>query len=153
MATPWNPLVVRPRGARHVDRRFMGVTRTLFREEKPTARGGVAIYSNPNGNKTKQKKKKYIFMENMFHQLGSNSHPEGLRHCSRRRILSGCSPCFSRVLQFSPMGNLAVVMPQGLSTKSLPKAMRIDGDLPRLAAARTRHKEGREELDKGPEDI
>jgi hypothetical protein len=51
------------------------------------------------------------------------------------------------------MGNLAVVMPQGLSTKSLPKAMRIDGDLPRLAAARTRHKEGREELDKGPEDI
>jgi hypothetical protein len=81
----------------------MGVTRTLFGEEKPTARGGVAIYSNPNGNKTKQKKKKYIFMENIFHQLGSNSHPEGLRHCSRRRILSGCSPCFSRVLQ-TPYG-------------------------------------------------
>ena len=60
MATPWNPLVVRPRGARHVDRRFMGVTRTLFGEEKPTARGGVAIYSNPNGNKTKQKIGKYI---------------------------------------------------------------------------------------------
>jgi hypothetical protein len=24
---------------------------------------------------------KYIFMENIFHQQRSNSHPEGMRHC------------------------------------------------------------------------
>jgi hypothetical protein len=42
------------------------------------------------------------------------------------------------------MGNLAVVMPKGLG---------VNGDVPRLATARTRHKEGREELGKGAEDI
>jgi hypothetical protein len=31
-------------------------------------------------NQTKQIGK-YIFMENIFYQQGSNSHPEGLSHC------------------------------------------------------------------------
>jgi hypothetical protein len=48
-------------------------------------------------------------------------------------------------------------MQQGLRPKGLPlaflKVTRVDVDVPRLAAARTRHKEGREELGKGPEDI
>ena len=55
------------------------------------------------------------------------------------------------------MSYLALVMSQGLGPEGLPlallKATRVNGDVPRLAAARTRHKEGREELDKGPEDI
>jgi hypothetical protein len=54
------------------------------------------------------------------------------------------------------MGDLAVVMPQGLSPKGLPLALKptcVDADVPRLAAARTRHKEGREELGKSPEGI
>ena len=55
------------------------------------------------------------------------------------------------------MGNLAVVMPQGLGPEGLPpallKATRVNGYVPRLAAARIRHKEGREELCKGKEDI
>jgi hypothetical protein len=48
------------------------------------------------------------------------------------------------------MDDLAVVIPQGLSPKGLPLALlkvkRVHADVPRrLAAARTRHKEGREE--------
>jgi hypothetical protein len=45
----------------------------------------------------------------------------------------------------------------GLSPQGLPlallKATRVDADVPRLAAARTRHTEGREELGKGSEDL
>jgi hypothetical protein len=48
-------------------------------------------------------------------------------------------------------------MPQGLGPEGLPlallKATRVNGDVRRLAAARTRHKEGREELCKGAENI
>jgi hypothetical protein len=55
------------------------------------------------------------------------------------------------------MSYLALVMSQGLGPEGLPlallKATRVNGDVPRLAAARTRHKEGREELCKGAEDI
>jgi hypothetical protein len=54
------------------------------------------------------------------------------------------------------MSYLAVVMPQGLGPEGLPlallKATRVNGDVPRLTAVRTRHKEGREELCKGSED-
>jgi hypothetical protein len=54
------------------------------------------------------------------------------------------------------MSCLAVVIAQGLGPEgllALLKATRINGDVPRLASARTRHKEGREELCKGAEDI
>jgi hypothetical protein len=55
------------------------------------------------------------------------------------------------------MSYLAVVMSQGLGPEGLPlallKATRVNGDVSRLAAARTRHKEGLEELCKGAEDI
>ena len=40
------------------------------------------VYFKLNGIKPTKTDGKYIFMENIFHQQGSNSHPEGLRHCS-----------------------------------------------------------------------
>ena len=60
MATPWNPLVVRPRGARHVDRRFMGgrteppasVSTTIFGYHQPNneLRFGPAPATLPIGD-------------------------------------------------------------------------------------------------------
>ena len=55
------------------------------------------------------------------------------------------------------MGKLAVVMPHGQSPTGLPlaplKATRVSGDVPRFAAARTRHEEGWQELGKSAENI
>jgi hypothetical protein len=46
------------------------------------SRGCDGFYFQPKRklNQTKQIGK-YIFMENIFHRQGSNSHPEGLRQC------------------------------------------------------------------------
>jgi hypothetical protein len=55
------------------------------------------------------------------------------------------------------MSYLAVVMPQVLGREGFPLALlktaHVNGDVPRLAAARKRYKEGRGELFKGAEDI
>jgi hypothetical protein len=78
MATPW--LSDAETQARHVDRLVTGLACTLFGKSK-RSRGIDGFYFKPKRklNQTKQIGK-YIFMENIFHQQGSNSHPEGLRH-------------------------------------------------------------------------
>ena len=55
------------------------------------------------------------------------------------------------------MSYLFFVKPQGLSLEGLPlallKAPSVDADIPRLAAARTRHRQGRKKMCKRTEDI
>ena len=55
------------------------------------------------------------------------------------------------------MSYLFFVKPQGLSLEGLPlallKTQTVDADIPRLAAARTRHRQGRKKMCKRTEDI
>jgi hypothetical protein len=64
---------------------------------------------------------------------------------------AACRLAFSRYGQ--PRGCYAARLGSKGPLLALLKATRVNGDVPRLAAARTRHKEGREELGKGAGDI
>jgi ribosomal protein L27 len=76
-----NPLVDERTGARHADGRLGGLGSEHCLEGIPaTADATVLFQPKQKLNQTKQIRK-YIFMENIFYQLGSNSHPEGMRHC------------------------------------------------------------------------
>jgi hypothetical protein len=46
------------------------------------------FYSKLNRNKPNKTDWKIYLHENLFHQHGSNSHPEGMRRCSRLHLFS-----------------------------------------------------------------
>ena len=77
-----NPLVDECTGARHADGRLGGLDSEHCLEGIPAAASATVLFQPKQKlNQTKQIRK-YIFMENIFYQLGSNSHPEGMRHYS-----------------------------------------------------------------------
>jgi hypothetical protein len=74
-----NPLVDVRTGARHADVRLGGLRNRHCLEEDKRGSWPRWFYSKLNRNKPNKKYGKYIFMENIFHQQGSNSHPEGIK--------------------------------------------------------------------------
>ncbi len=70
-------------GARHADGRLGGLWNRHVLKRNNRGLWPRWFYSKLNRNKPNKIDRYYfenIFMENVFHQQGSNSHPDGLRH-------------------------------------------------------------------------
>jgi hypothetical protein len=83
-----NPLVDVRTGARHADGRLGGLWNRHCLEEKKRGSWSRWFYSKLNKNKPNKTYGKYIFMENIFHQQRSNSHPEGMCHCFKAKAVN-----------------------------------------------------------------